>query len=328
MGLFDFIKNEFIEVIEWVDTSSNTLVWKFQDKGNNIKSGAKLTVRESQLVVLMNEGEFGDVYQPGLHTLSTSNMPITTTLKSWKYGFESPFKVDIYFVNTRQFTDLKWGTSGPVLIRDAELGQVRLKAFGNFAIRISDAKKFITEFAGTNPFVRVDGVEEVLQGILSSHFAEVLAKAKISVLELAANYQALGAQLKPEFQKELDSYGLSLEKFFIENISLPEEVEKILDKKTELNILKGNLNEFNQMQGGIALENLSNNDAAGNMGGVGAGVVLTNLMAQAGQPQQPAAAASKTDLMDVLKQLGELKSQGIITEEEFAEKKKEILARL
>lgn len=327
MGLFDFIKNEFIEVIEWVDTSNNTLIWKFQDKENNIKNGAKLTVRESQEVVLMNEGEFGDVYQPGLHTLSTNNMPITTTLKSWKYGFNSPFKVDIYFVNTRQFTDLKWGTSGPVLIKDEEFGQVRLKSFGNFAIRISNAKLFIKEFAGTNPYVKIDDVAEVLQGIISSKFAEILAKANITALELAANFNNLGEQLKPEFQKELDSYGIKLEKFFIESISLPEEVEKMLDKKTQLNILKGKLNEFNQMQGGIALENLSNNDAAGNMGGVGAGVVLTNLMAQANQPVQPGA-DNKSNLLDVLKQLGELKAQGVITEEEFTEKKKEILSKL
>ncbi|MCH5715622.1 SPFH domain-containing protein [Niabella hibiscisoli] len=231
MGLFDFIKNELIEVIEWVDTSDNTIIWKFQDKGNNIKSGAKLTVRESQVAVLMNEGEFGDVYNPGLHTLTTSNMPVITTLKSWKYGFNSPFKVDIYFINTRQFTDLKWGTSGPVLMRDPEFGQVRIRSFGNFAISIVDAKLFITEFAGTNPFVRVDAVEETLQGIVSSKFAEALAQANVTALDLAANFHAIGEKVKPAFQKELDSYGIALEKFFIENVSLPEEVEKMLDKK-------------------------------------------------------------------------------------------------
>jgi membrane protease subunit (stomatin/prohibitin family) len=331
MGLFDFIKNELIEVIEWVDTSDNTIIWKFQDKGNNIKNGAKLTVRESQVAVLMNEGEFGDVYNPGLHTLTTSNMPVITTLKSWKYGFNSPFKVDIYFINTRQFTDLKWGTSGPVLMRDPEFGQVRIRSFGNFAISIVDAKLFITEFAGTNPFVRVDAVEETLQGIVSSKFAEALAQANITALDLAANFHAIGEKVKPAFQKELDSYGIALEKFFIENVSLPEEVEKILDKKTQLNILKGNLNDFNQMQGGIALEKLADNDSAGNMGGVGAGVLLTNLMGQANQPQQPQPAntgENKAAILDTLKQLGELKAQGILTEEEFNAKKTELLSRL
>ena len=330
MGLFDFIKNELIEVIEWVDTSDNTIIWKFQDKGNNIKNGAKLTVRESQIAVLMNEGEFGDVYQPGLHTLTTSNMPVLTTLKSWKYGFNSPFKVDIYFVNTRQFTDLKWGTSGPVLMRDPEFGQIRVMSFGNFAISIADAKLFITKFAGTNPYVRVDSVEEVLQGIVSSKFAEALAQANITVLDLAAQFTALGEKVKPVFQQELNSYGIVLEKFFIESVSLPDEIEKIIDKKTELNILKGNLNEFNQMQGGIALEKLADNDSAGNMGGMGAGVVLTNLMAQANQPQptQQNAADNKSAILDTLKQLGDLKNQGIITEEEFNTKKAELLSRL
>ncbi len=331
MGLFDFIKNELIEVIEWVDTSDNTIIWKFQDKGNNIKNGAKLTVRESQVAVLMNEGEFGDVYNPGLHTLTTSNMPVITTLKSWKYGFNSPFKVDIYFINTRQFTGLKWGTSGPVLMRDPEFGQVRIRSFGNFAISIVDAKLFITEFAGTNPFVRVDAVEETLQGIVSSKFAEALAQANVTALDLAANFQAIGEKVKPAFQKELDSYGIALEKFFIENVSLPEEVEKMLDKKTQLHILKGNLNEFNQMQGGIALEKLSENDAAGNMGGLGAGVLLNNLMGQATQPQTPQAAPaaeSKAAILETLKQLGELKAQGILTEEEFNAKKTDLLSRL
>lgn len=331
MGLFDFIKNELIEVIEWVDTSDNTIIWKFQDKGNNIKSGAKLTVRESQVAVLMNEGEFGDVYNPGLHTLTTSNMPVITTLKSWKYGFNSPFKVDIYFINTRQFTDLKWGTSGPVLMRDPEFGQVRIRSFGNFAISIVDAKLFITEFAGTNPFVRVDAVEETLQGIVSSKFAEALAQANVTALDLAANFHAIGEKVKPAFQKELDSYGIALEKFFIENVSLPEEVEKMLDKKTQLNILKGSLNDFNQMQGGIALEKLADNDAAGNMGGLGAGVLLTNLMGQANQPQQAQPSntgENKAAILETLKQIGELKAQGILTEEEFNAKKTELLSRL
>ncbi|MFD2910130.1 SPFH domain-containing protein [Flavobacterium ardleyense] len=327
MGLFDFIKNELIEVIDWVDNSTDTIIWKFQDKGNNIKNGAKLTVRESQNVVLMNEGEFGDAYLPGLHTLSTNNMPVTTTLKSWKYGFESPFKVDVYYVNTKQFTNLKWGTSGAILFKDSEFGQVRVKSFGNFAITIKDPKHFIKQFAGTNPFVKTSQIEEPLKNIIASRLAEAFAEANISVLNLASNFTELGEKLKPILQLELDTYGIQLEKFFIENVSLPEEVEKILDKKTELNILKGNLNEFNQMQGGIALEKLADNDTAGAMGGMGAGMLLTNMMGQQqNTPNTPQ--ASKTDLLEMLKQLGELKNQGILTEEEFSKKKQEILDKL
>lgn len=322
MGLFDFIKNELIEVIDWVDTSNDTLIWKFQDKENNIKNGAQLTVRATQCVVLMNEGEFGDLYQPGLHTLSSRNMPVTTTLKSWKYGFESPFKVDIYFVSQQQFTNLKWGTSGPILMRDADFGQVRLKSFGNFAISIKDAKQFITRFSGTNPYVKIAAVEETLQSVFAGILAEALAEAKVGVMDLATQYTELGEVLKPILQKEMDTYGILLEKFFIENVSLPEEVEKIFDKKTQLNILKNDLNDFNKMQGGIALEKLAENENAGGMGAV----VLTNLMNQ--QANTGSAASDKTQQLEILKQLAELQKQGIITTEEFNQKKAEILSKL
>ncbi|WP_294275844.1 SPFH domain-containing protein [uncultured Chryseobacterium sp.] len=328
MGIFDFITNEFIEVIEWIDHSNDTLMWKFQDKGNDIKNGAKLTVRESQVAVLMNEGEFGDTYYPGLHTLSTNNMPITTTLKSWKYLFNSPFKVDIYFVNTRQFTNLKWGTSSPIIMRDAELGQVRLRSFGNFAIKIIDPKKLITEFAGTNPYVKISQVEETLKNIIASKMAEGFAEAKITVLDLSMHFSELGDALLHVFRQEFATYGISLEKFFIESVSLPEEVERILDKKTQMNVLKGSLDDFNKMQAGIALENISENDNAGNTMGMGAGVLMTNFMNQSAQNTENTASKSKTELMDILKQLGELKSQGILTEEEFTLKKQEILKQL
>lgn len=328
MGIFDFITNEFIEVIEWVDNSNDTLIWKFQDKGNDIKNGAKLTVRESQVAVLMNEGEFGDTYYPGLHTLSTNNMPVTTTLKSWKYLFNSPFKVDIYFVNTRQFTNLKWGTSSPIIMRDAELGQVRLRSFGNFAIKIIDPKKLITEFAGTNPYVKISQVEETLKNIIASKMAEGFAEAKITVLDLSMHFSELGDALLPVFRQEFATYGISLEKFFIESVSLPEEVERILDKKTQMNVLKGSLDDFNKMQAGISLENISENDNTGNTMGMGAGVLMTNFMNQSAQNTENTASKSKTELMDMLKQLGELKSQGILTEEEFTLKKQEILKQL
>ncbi|MGN6418651.1 MAG: SPFH domain-containing protein [Pseudobacter sp.] len=332
MGLFDFIKNEFIEVIDWVDDTPDTVLYKFPDKGNKIMNGAQLTVRESQVVVLMNEGEFGDVYIPGRHELTTSNMPITTTLKSWKYLFDSPFKVDVYFVNTKQFTNLKWGTSNPVIVRDSEFGQVRLRSFGSYTMRVIDPKKFIKEFAGTHPWVRVESISEQLRNIISSKLAEGLAEAKISVLDLAANFTEIGEKLKPLFQKEFDIWGIELGQFYIENVSVPEEVEKMLDKTTQLNMLNNKLNQFNQMQGGIALEQLANNPGAAGTAGIGAGVVLTNLLQQQQQPNAgntPAADPNdKQKLMDILKQLGELKAQGILTEEEFNQKKAEILGKL
>lgn len=329
MGLFDFISNEFIEVIDWVDSSSDTIIWKFQDKGNNIKNEAKLTVREGQIAILMNEGEFGDVYTAGLYTLSTSNMPITTTLKSWKYKFNSPFKVDIYFINTKLFTNLKWGTSSPIFLKDAEFGQIRLKSFGNFAIRVNDGRKFITEFAGTNPYLRVQDLEGTLKNTIASKLPEVYAEAKISVMDLASNFSEIGEKIIPILQQDFNAYGILIEKFYIESVSLPEEVEKIIDKKTELNILKGNLNEYNQLQSGTALEKLADNDSAGAMGGMGAGVLLTNMMGQASQQQNNNNSdSSAANLLKILEQLGDLKAKGIISEEEFSIKKQEILAKL
>jgi membrane protease subunit (stomatin/prohibitin family) len=333
MGIFDFIKGEFIEVIDWVDDTQDTVIYKFPDKGNKIMNGAQLTVRESQVVVLMNEGEFGDVYIPGRHELTTKNMPITTTLKSWKYLFDSPFKVDIFYVSTKQFTNLKWGTSNPIIIRDTDFGQVRLRSFGSYTMRVIEPKKFIKEFAGTQPWVRVDAINEQLRNTIISKLSEGLAEAKISVLDLAANFTEIGEKLKPVFQKEFDVWGIELCQFYIENVSLPEEVEKMLDKSTELNILKDKLNQFNQMQGGIALENMANNPGAASTAGLGAGVILTNMLQQQQQPTggnttTSNEAGDKQKLVDLLKQLGELKAQGILTEEEFNQKKSELLGKL
>ncbi len=330
MGLFDFIKNEFIEVIDWVDDTNDTVIYKFPDKGNKIMNGAQLTVRESQVVVLMNEGEFGDVYIPGRHELSTKNMPITTTLKSWKYLFDSPFKVDVFFVSTKQFTNLKWGTSNPIIVRDPVFKQVRLRSFGTYTIRVVDPKKFIREFAGTNPWVRIDAVSEQMRNTIASKLAEGLAEAGISVLDLAANFTEIGDKLKPIFQAEFETWGIELGKFYIENVTLPEEVEKMLDKTTQMNMLGNDINKFNQMQGGIAIEKLADNPGAASTAGIGAGVILTNLMQPQQQQAQPNATAGedKQKMVDLLKQLGELKASGILTEEEFNQKKAEILGKL
>jgi membrane protease subunit (stomatin/prohibitin family) len=336
MGLFDFIKNEFIEVIDWVDDSNNTVIYKFPDKGNKIMNGAQLTVRESQVALLMNEGEFGDEYKPGRHELKTQNMPITTTLKSWKYLFDSPFKVDVFFVSTKQFTNLKWGTSNPIIMRDPEFKQVRLRSFGTYTIRVVDAKKFIKEFAGTNPWVTIDIVSEQLRNTIISKLSEGLAEAGVSVLDLAANFSEIGTRSKPIFQTDFDAWGIELGQFYIENVSLPEEVEKMLDKTTSLNMMGDKLNQFNQMQAGIAMEKMADNPGAANTAGLGAGIVLTNMMQQAQQPQpqqqqSAGAAAAGTDqqkMLDLLKQLGDLKTAGVLTEEEFNTKKAEILGKL
>jgi membrane protease subunit (stomatin/prohibitin family) len=332
MGLFDFIKNEFVEVIDFTDDTTDTVIYKFPDKGNKIMNGAQLIVRESQVVVLMNEGAFGDMYNAGRHELSTQNMPVTTTLKSWKYLFNSPFKVDVFFVNTKQFTNLKWGTSNPIIMRDPEFKQVRLRSFGTYTMRVTDPQKFIKEFAGTNPWVRIDLVSEQLRNTIVSKLAEGLAEAGVSVLDLAANFTEIGERLKPIFQTEFETWGIELGKFYIENVSLPEEVEKMLDKTTGLGMLGDQLSQFNQLQSGIALEKLAENPGAAGVAGIGAGVILTNMM-QSQQPTPPTAGAASTgndqqEMLDLLKQLGELKTAGILTEEEFNKKKAEILGKL
>jgi len=195
MGLFDFIKNEFVEVIDWVEQDNNTILWKFPDSDKNIKYGAQLTVRESQTAVFLDEGRVADVFEPGRFELITQNIPITTTLRNWDKGFKSPFLADVYFLSLKTFTNLKWGTPNPILMRDPEFKQVRIKAHGTYFIKVADVKKFMMQYAGTNKVVKVSGLEESLRNIVSQHFAEALAEAKVSVLDMAANYSELGEKI-------------------------------------------------------------------------------------------------------------------------------------
>ncbi len=293
MGILDSIANkafgQFIDVIEWVDATRNTLVWKFPREDNEIKNGAQLVVRESQSAVFLHEGELGDVYGPGRVELTTNNMPIMTTLKSWKYAFNSPFKCDVYFVNTRQFTDQKWGTSNPIMLRDPEFGPLRLRAFGNYAFVVTDPGKFIKTMAGTTPLLVSEDVSGQLRNILVSRFADALGEAKIAALDLAANYTEMGDRLVGLLQKDFDDYGITLAKFLIENISLPPEVEAALDKRTQMGVL-GDMNKYTQFQAANALEAAAKNEGgAGNMMGMLAGVNLGGVMGGTMQGAQQAA---------------------------------------
>ncbi|HEX8328880.1 MAG TPA: SPFH domain-containing protein [Hymenobacter sp.] len=334
MGLFDFIRNELIEIIDWVDNSTDTIIWKFPDVENNIKIGAQLTVRESQVAILMDQGRIADVFGPGLHPLTTANMPVLTTLRGWKYGFDSPFKVDVYFVSTKQFTNLKWGTPNPVMLRDAEFKQVRVRAFGTFALRVTEAPKFLTEFAGTSSLVRIADVEGQLRSAIVNKFSDSLAEANVSVLDLARNYQELGERLRPLLQEDFGAYGLELTRFYLENASLPAEVEAFLDKTTQMN-MAGDMARFQQFQAGLAVEK-----AAEQEGGVGGAAVLLgglgNMLGNATAPAAQAAASpaptpagsDREQVMQLLRDLGQLKADGILTAEEFDAKKAELLARL
>jgi membrane protease subunit (stomatin/prohibitin family) len=273
MGFFDKLRGEFIDIIEWVDDSSDTIVWKFPRYQNEIKMNAKLTVRESQWAVFMNEGTIADVFTPGMYTLTTQNMPILSTLKGWKYGFDSPYKADVFFVSMRQFTNQKWGTRNPVMLRDAEFGPVRLRAFGSFAFRVKDPGVFIKEVAATNPEFTVEGINEQLRNLAISRGMDAIAEAKIPVLDLAAKYDEVSALITEKIKPEFNELGLELTKFLIENISLPPEVEAVLDKRTGMGIV-GNLGAFAQYQAANAMEQAAMNPNGGGLAGAGIGAGL------------------------------------------------------
>jgi membrane protease subunit (stomatin/prohibitin family) len=278
MGLWDRIKNELIDIIEWTDDSNNTMVWRFPRFQDEIKNGAQLTVRESQVAVFVNEGQIADVYKPGRVKLETQNMPVLTTLKGWKYGFNSPFKVEVYFVNTKNFTDNKWGTKNPIMLRDPEFGPIRLRAFGSYAIKVIDAGKFIKEIAGTQAHFTTDEVSEQLRNMVVTRFTDAIGESKIPVLDLAANYDELSKFISAKINPEFMEYGLEVTKFLVENISLPPEVETALDKRSSMGII-GNLSQYAQFQAANALEQAAKNPGGANSGlEMGMGFAMANQM--------------------------------------------------
>ncbi|GLX02749.1 SPFH domain-containing protein [Microtetraspora sp. NBRC 16547] len=264
----DRIRGEFIDIVEWTDDSRDTIVWRFPRYENEIKMGARLVVRESQTAVFVNEGRIADVFTPGTYVLETQNLPLLATLKGWKYGFHSPFKAEVYFVNTRLFTDLKWGTQNPVIVRDAEFGMVRLRAFGAFATRITDAAALLRELAGTDPQFRTEEVQEYLRQLIVGRLANALATANVPVLDLAGHQDALGARLAGILSEELAPVGVAVPTFIIENISLPPEVEAAIDTRARMGIV-GDLDQYTRFQTANAI-----GDAARNPGGAGEGIGL------------------------------------------------------
>jgi len=332
MGLFDFIKNEFVDVIDWVEQDSETILWKFPDADKNIKYGAQLTVRESQTAVFLDEGRVADVFEPGRFELITQNIPVTTTMRNWDKGFKSPFLADVYFVSLKTFTNLRWGTPNPILMRDPEFKQVRIKAHGTYFIRVKNVQQFMLSYAGTKNAVKVSDLEESLRNIVSQHFAEALAEAKISVLDMAANYTELGEKIVPILQKEFDPFGLELVTFQIASTTLPQEVLDFYDKMTNMNMVS-NMQKFQQFQQANAIEKAADNPGGGAGEGIGMGMgmgMANMMMNQQNQnmPKQSEKAQTKEEIMDTLKELGKLLKGGILTQKEFDAKKKELLARL
>jgi excisionase family DNA binding protein len=254
MGLMDFIKGQLIEIIEWTDDSRDTLTFRYPDGDKEIKRGAQLVVRESQIAQFVYLGEFGDTFGPGKHTLTTDNIPVLTTLKSWKYGFESPFKADVYYVVTRLFTGNKWGTQNPVMMRDMDFGVVRVRAFGTFDFKIVEPKLFLKEVAGTDDHFRLEQFEDTMRSRIVSVFSEALATAKIPVLDVASRYQEVGEALLPVINPVITAkYGLEMKSFILENVSVPPEVEQAIDKRTSMAAV-GNLNDYVKFQMGQGME--------------------------------------------------------------------------
>lgn len=278
-----FIKNvitsQLIDVIEWTDDSQNTMAHRYDMNGKEIMMGAQLTVRESQAAIFVNEGQLADVFQPGRHELTTQNMPVMTALKAWKFGFNSPFKSDLYFVNTKQFMNRKWGTSNPVMMRDVEFGMLRIRAFGSFSFRVSNPTTFMKEVFGTSSLFTVDGVEGQMKSIVISGLSDAIAQSKIPALDLAANYTELSQYVKNELNPKAEALGLTLTDFVIENISLPEEVEKMIDKRTSMGVA-GDLGKYTQFQAAEAMREAANNPSGGGFAGMGVGMGAGQMMGQ------------------------------------------------
>ena len=293
MGILDIFKGQLIDVIEWKDSSANTMVHRYDNNGKEIMMGAQLTVRESQVAVMVNEGQIADVFAPGRYELSTQNMPIMTALQSWKFGFNSPFKAEVYFINTKQFLDRKWGTSNPVMMRDAEFGMVRLRAHGIYSFRVQDPVAFLKEVFGTSAYMTVEGVEGQVKRTLVSGLSDAIAQSKIPALDLAANYDELSQYALQALAPRIESLGLKLESFVIESITLPQEVEQAMDRRTSMGVV-GDLNKYTQFQAAEAMRDAANNQGgtAGMGAGMGAGMMMAQAMQAAGQMNGQAAPAA------------------------------------
>ncbi|WP_068109507.1 SPFH domain-containing protein [Tropicimonas marinistellae] len=296
MGILDFLSGQFIDVIHWTDDTRDTLVWRFEREGHEIKYGAKLTVREGQAAVFVHEGQLADVFTPGLYMLETNNMPIMTTLQHWDHGFKSPFKSEIYFVNTTRFTDLKWGTKNPVMLRDPEFGPTRIRAFGTYSVRVTDPATFMTEIVGTDGEFTTDEITFQIRNIIVQESSRVMAGSGIPVLDMAANTGDMGKLVAAKVSTVLADYGMTMPEFYIENISLPPAVEAALDKRTSMG-LAGDLGKFTQYSAAEAMTEAARNPAGGGLAaglGAGMGMAMAGQMAQGGFAPGPWGAAPQS----------------------------------
>ncbi|HVI44496.1 MAG TPA: SPFH domain-containing protein [Chitinophaga sp.] len=313
----------FIEIIESVTPDPNLLMWKFADADKEIKSGAVLTVRESQHALLLNEGQLADVFPAGKHSLETRNIPILTRLRGWKHGFESPFKADVYFFNTHQFVNLKWGTPAPVLMRDPAFGQVRVRAFGTYNVRIADVGRFFREYAGTYPLLTITELEWQLRDFIAPKFAEALAQANIAVIDAVGSISALNEKIQPLIQPCFTAFGLEVTMFTITSITLPEDVLKQYDKITGMNMVT-DMNKYSQFSVANAMDK-----ERSEIGDAARQAVAFGMIMNAGASAPAPVNTSPTDDVTVrLKKLKDLFDAQLITETEYTAKKEELLKLL
>ncbi len=343
MSLMDFIKKQFIDVIQWTEDHDGTLAWRFPMEGMEIQNGASLTVRESQLAVFVNEGKIADVFGPGMHKLTTQTLPVLTYLKNWDKLFESPFKSDVYFFSTRAQLDYKWGTPQPVTIRDKDFGAVRVRAFGNYSFHLVDPGKFHTQISGTRDRYLTEELDGQLKGLILQNISNAMAASGVPFLDLAANQIAMAEALKSTIAASFETIGLRLDTMTVQSVSLPEELQKILDQRIGMGMVGNDMGKFMQYQTAQAIPSMvqgggGGSGIAGDAMGLGAGVALGQVLAQnlqAGLQAAPAAAGvvantglKPEEVMATLEKLAELKGKGILTEEEFATKKAELLKKL
>jgi membrane protease subunit (stomatin/prohibitin family) len=349
MSLMGFIKKQFIDVIEWQEPGNGILAWRFPMQDNEIQNGARLTVRESQAALFVNEGRAADAFGPGLYTLNTHTLPLLTNLMNWDKLFASPFKSDVYFFSTRLQVDQRWGTPQPVTLRDKDFGAIRIRAFGNYSWRVADPLKFQQQVSGTRGTYTVEEIDGQLRGLMLQHLSDAVAQSGIPFLDLAANQVEFATQIKTAVAPAFAELGLALEMVTVQNVSLPDELQKILDQKIGMGMVGQNMGQFMQYQTAQSIPKFA--ESAGQGGGVvgdaiglGAGVALGQVMAnQLGKglnpaaPGAPAAAAGAAaeqtgvkpeDVMTTLERLGEMKTKGILTQEEFDAKKAELLKKL
>ena len=346
MALMDFLKKQFIDIIQWTEDGDGTLAWRFPMRDMEIQNGGSLTVRESQMAIFVNEGKIADVFGPGTYKLTTQTLPILTYLKNWDKLFESPFKSDVYFFSTRQQIDQKWGTPQPITIRDKDFGAVRIRAFGNYVFRVTDPKLFHTEISGTREEYTVSELEGQLRGLVLQNISNAIAASGIPFLDLASNQIEFAKALRTQLDPEMAKLGLKLENMTVQSLSLPEELQKILDQKIGMGMVGNDMGKFMQYQTAQAIPKFAEGGGGGGIAGdamgLGAGVALGQVLAQnlqaglQGNPQasaqaaaaQAAATLNPNDIIATLEKLGDLKAKGILTAEEFDAKKAELLKKL